>query len=152
MKKTILILLVFLVNTFLAQDNLYLKIKEQIIKEYPKVNLENKLLALNIWSANKPQSKKANSELNTAASTFGYAKLKGGVKGIIAVTICIDTEKSAATIMLSKENLTKILIIEKDNLDVAGLSNIVFDANGMQIYKDVPAEEIFSSIQKLITR
>lgn len=149
--KKLTILLLFLSSYIFSQENLYKKVKEQLTKEYPQLNLENKLLAINIWSVNDVTSRKANSELNKAVTTFGVAKLKGGLKGIVGVAICVDAGTGSA-IILTKENLTKLNSLENTGLEITQPGNVIYDSEGKLIYKELLFTDIYNSVQTLITR
>jgi hypothetical protein len=81
---------------------------------------------------------------------YEFAKLKGGLKGLVCVII--NKEGDAASIILNKDGATKL--IQLNNLDVPSntVSNFVFDENGKEVYKNIPSGKIFESINQLITR
>ncbi|MDP1802877.1 MAG: hypothetical protein Q8L81_16060 [Bacteroidota bacterium] len=150
MRKLALLCLFIAFNSFLsAQSDLYVKVKKAMQEDHPEINLENHLVAVNIWSANNQESREANKQFNKNYSIYEFAKLKGGLKGLICVSI--NKEGESAAVLLSKDGATKL--IQLNSVEVTATpSNFVFDDQGKEIYKNIPSEKIFESINKLITR
>lgn len=151
MKKiAILFLFVAFTNFLNAQSDLFLTVKKAIKENYPEVNLEHKLIAVNVWLVSNQESRDANKQFNNVYKIYEFAKLTGGLKGLVCVII--NKEGDAASIILNKDGATKL--IQLNNLDVPAnaVSNFVFDENGKEVYKNIPSGKIFESINKLITR
>lgn len=152
MRKITLTLLFVASSIFLnAQSDLFSKVKKGLREIHPELNLENHLIAVNVWSANDAASREANKQFNKVYGIYEFAKLKGGLKGLICVTINKDGE--SASIILNKDGATKL--IQLSNIDVASLNsntNSVFDENGVEVYKNISSDKIFESINQLITR
>ncbi len=156
MKKLLLTLSLF---TFAfvgkSQDDLYQQLKTAITQSHPEINMDNKLIAYNIWSVADAESREANKSFEKAYLVWEKAKLKGGSKGIVVVAINKDNLSSTASIVFSKDGMVKTLSFKYD--DLRGLNegtpaNLVFDSNGQQIYKNLKAQVVYSSINSLITR
>jgi len=153
MKKTATIILFFLVSNFFSQENLFQKVKEQLKKDHPEIKLDNKLILINTWSINDAKSRETNIQVNKTLTVYGGSKLKGGAWGIIAVLICKDGDLNNAAVTLNKDQVNKPLVINAAaDLNTAGFTNIVFDAAGKEIYKNISPENIYESIHQLITR
>ena len=150
MRKLALICLFVAVNTFLnAQSDLYLKVKKAMQESHPEINMADHLIAVNIWSSDNQESREANKHFNRNYGIYEFAKLKGGLKGLICVTI--NKEGETSSVILSKDGATKL--IQLNSVEVVNTpSNFVFDDQGKEIYKNIPSEKIFESINKLITR
>lgn len=152
-KLATIVLLVFMVKAN-AQLSLFVKIKNQLTIEHPEISLENKLITLNIWTSADKNSRDANKMFNKVFNAYEFAKLKGGVKGIIGVTI--NKLNETATIILTKDGVNKLIQISNVSLinDIATTTttNIVFDSEGNEVYKNLASDKIFESINKLITR
>lgn len=151
MRKLSLILFFSAITTILnAQSDLFLKVKKAIQENHPEISLQNRLIGVNIWSANNAESREANKQFNSVYKIYEFAKLQGGRKGLICVTI--NKEGDAASIILNKDGATKL--IQLNNFDVSAItnSNFVFDEQGTEVYKNISSEKIFESINKLITR
>jgi len=151
MKKLTFIFLFIAFNTFLnAQSDIFLKLKKAIAENHPEISLENKLIAVNIWSANNQESREANKQFNKTYKIYEFAKLKGGLKGLVCVTINKDGE--TASIILNNDGVTKLIQINALDITSNTSSNVLFDDQGKEIYKNIPSGKIFESINKLITR
>lgn len=152
MKNLLITLLLFLTHSFIAQQDLFLKVKVKLQKEYPEVVLENKIIVINVWSSNDLKSREVNRELNKAAQTFKVAKLKGGSKGLVAVYINTDSDKELEIITLEKDKINNPITVSRENLNLKEITNVIYDSNGVLISEAIPANLIFQSIQQLITR
>jgi len=149
MKKIFTIAFLVLMVKANAQIDLFEKIKNKLKIEHPEIILDNKLIAVNIWSAANQDSREANKQYNKAYNIYEFAKLKGGHKGIVCVTI--NKTEENATIILTKDGVGKLIEINNVKADET-LTNIVFDENGNLVYKNLAFDKIFESVNKLITR
>ena len=151
MKKIITLLFLAFMLKSNSQVDLYTKIKSQFKSQYPEINLENKLIAISFWTSSDLSSRDTNKQFNKVYTTYEFAKLKGGLKGIV----CISINKTAenASIILTKDGVSKLIQISNIDLnDIGTLANVVYDALGNEVYKNIAPEKIFESINKLITR
>lgn len=151
MKKSYLILFVLLSGLITAQDNLYKKIKERLKAEHPEIKTENKLLVVNFWSVEDAVSREANMQLNKAYTAYEFAKLKGGLKGMIGVMISLNEEISLNDITIGKDKVNKNISMISTGLDAGNHKCIVFDSNG-NVVKENAGTELFKEINQLITR
>ena len=152
MKKLLFLSLLFAGNILSAQQNLFEKIKIELKNQYPEINVENKIIIINTWSVNDAKSREVNAEINKSVNTFEFAKLKGGSKGVIAVVVNTDNDHNMEEITLKKDKIVKPFALTLDNSLLVTVSNIVYDSQGKEIYKDLQPAQLFSSIQNLITR
>jgi hypothetical protein len=149
-----LILLVFTLMTN-AQATVFFKVKEAINLTHPEINLENKLIALTIWSVGDAESRETNKSFDKACKVYELAKLKGGSNGIVAVSFNKENLSSMASIAFQKDGITKVVALKLEDvpeLNGAQFSNMVFNSDGVLVYKDLPASKVFESINNLITR
>jgi hypothetical protein len=152
MKNLTMILLLLFAGNLFSQENLFKKIKEQVKKEHPEMNVENKLLVINVWSVKDAKSREANSQINKAYTIYEYAKLKGGVKGMIGVLFCTDNDLSTETIILNKDKTTKPIVLNDNaGINLQGISNMIFDSTGNVVAKNITVD-IFEEVHQLITR
>lgn len=155
--KKLLLLLVLSSFCYLskAQVNLYFKVREVIQTNHPEINLDGKLLSVNIWSLDNQESRDANKSFDKAYKVYEGAKLKGGPRGIVSIAVNIDNLTSTASIAYQKDNVTKLLSFKLDDisdLKNPGFSNIVYDSKGFMVFQDLKSGDIFQSINSLITR
>jgi phage repressor protein C with HTH and peptisase S24 domain len=141
-----------------AQTNLYGKLNS-FLNSQTKEAVSNRLIAVNLWSVNDNNSRNLNKEFEKVYSVYEYAKLKGGNKGIIVLTVNVDKDNLMADITLKKDGINKTIKVPFDNIDIMNeISdnnsgyNIVFDSNGNKVYENLTTGNVFNSIQKLITR
>lgn len=141
-----------------AQGDLYNKLST-FISNQTKESTNDRLIAINVWSVNDNNSRKLNAEFEEVYKTFEYAKLKGGVHGIIVMDINFENDVVNADITLQKDGIKKLIKVSADNTEIvnhlkgkpAGY-NVVFDCKGNLIYENLNPGTVFNSIQKLITR
>ena len=137
-----------------SQTNLFSNVKRIIAESHPEINLDNKLIALNVWSVDNSESREANKSFEKAYNIYEVAILKGGRKGIVVLAVSKDELSSEAVITLKKDGVTKMISVKLNELEGldAGTSNIIFDGEGHEVYKNLSSPNVFSSIQHLITR
>ena len=151
MRQITFIVLFTAFSAFLnAQSDAFLKLKNSIKESHPEINLENKLIAVNVWSANDQESREANKQFNRVYSIYEFAKLKGGLKGLVCITVNKDGD--ATSIILNKDGATKLIQVNAVEISSNTNSNFVFDDKGNEVYKNISSDKIFESINKLITR
>ncbi|MES2681300.1 MAG: hypothetical protein V4635_15500 [Bacteroidota bacterium] len=138
-----------------AQTDTYARLKNLIRQTHPEIITEDKLIAFNVWSAGDMESREANKSFDRAYSVYEYAKLKGGPRGIVVVTINKDNLSGMATIAYTRDGAHKLISVAAESIegmDLQARSNAIFDSSGNEIYKNLPASKIFSSVNQLITR
>jgi hypothetical protein len=155
MKRTVFTLALFITCLFsVAQVDLHNKIIHYLKIYHPEIPTENKLIAVNFWSIDNTASREANKSFEKVYSTFEIAKLKGGVNGIIVISISKDNLSTEATIAMTRDAVKKLVKGKAEEFE--GLewtsSNLIFDSNGKVLYKDLAPENIFTTVQQLITR
>jgi hypothetical protein len=146
---------VFYAAFFSAQTDAYVKLKKAIELSHPEISTENKLIAFNIWSLADPESREVNKSFEKVYHTYQYAKLKGGRQGIVVVVISKDNLSGTAVITLHKDGVDKSVSVKAEDLPEisdGAATNMVFDSNGNEVYRNLPAAQVFSEIQQLITR
>jgi hypothetical protein len=155
MKKLLFTGLFFTTVFINAQQDLYWQVKKLLEINHPEISDRNRLIAVNFWSTSDAESREANKNFEKAFKTYESARLKGGLFGIIAVTVNKEALSSMATITLSKDGISKLISFKMDDLKpvVTGdLKNVIFDSNGNAVYSNLPPDKIFSSVNQLITR
>lgn len=156
MKKKLLLAIstVFICCSVHAQTDLYQRIRIYLEEKHPEINLDNKLIAFNVWSLKSEDSRRANKAFDKAFHVYEHARLKGGSKGIVVLAISKEELTSEVVMALKRDEVTKMISAEPgdfDSLD-AGVFNAVFDSNGKEVYKNLAHEVIYSSVNNLITR
>jgi hypothetical protein len=157
MIKRVLSLTIFLLLTSASysQNNTFSQIKNKIHEKYPELSLEDRIIALSYWTVSDEKSRNNNVAFEKAIKVYHDARLKGGSEGLVVLTVSGDNLNPEATIVLSKDNIIRSLSFSSAELGtiIPGTwSNLVYDSNGKEIYRDLDNTQIYSSIQKLITR
>lgn len=163
MKKLVLLPLLFLSFVMHSQTIDYTAIRKVISETYPEIDFSNKLLAISVWNSTDKTSRDMNAELHKTYTVYKDAKLSGGLKGVVLISISSDTAEMNFKIAEKKDalhfpftlcdfksyNLNSKLSQMKLNKN---MTNVVFDSNGNLIYTNLQTEAIFKSFNTLITR
>lgn len=150
MSKLIIAIFASLIFTLQAQEPLYAELRKTIAREAPSVSAEGKILAFAVLDPASDASVNAATELSRTAHTYKVAKLSGGSKGFVGICIVDDRMMTLNRDPRFSELIFIPLSFVK-GFTSSGM-NAVFDSAGRLIYKDLPASQIFSSTQHLITR
>jgi len=153
-----------LLSFHLSSQNLdFDKVKNELRASYPEINFSNKLLVISQWNSNELASRENHKEFNRVCKIYKSAKLKGGLNGIIFVSISSDTDEIAYSICLKKDSInTPFLICDfksfssNSKLSKLGftleIKNVIFDENGNLINKNTETDQIYSKFNSLLTR
>ena len=142
-----------------AQTGLYSKLSSYLSSQTKEVSIDQRLIAINVWSSSDKNSRDLNADFEKAYKVYEFAKLKGGNKGIIVLNINLDNNSVNGVVTLKKDGISKIIAIPSDKSEIlkelkgkASGYNIVFDTNGNTVYENLVAGTVYESIHKLITR
>lgn len=135
-----------------SQANAPDKVYAYILKNSGNTELKNKLLAINIWSSNNLESRSCNKNLDKATFTYQYAKLKGGLKGLVAFDICLDAATNTIQIIRVKDGIKYLQVLNNDTSLQLKEGNLLFDSNGQLVANDLQSSAIYETIHQLITR
>jgi hypothetical protein len=153
MKKTIL-LLSMLLSAYLskAQTNVSEQVYSYVLKHSADVDLQNKVMLINIWSTQNMDSRECNKAADKTMKTYQYAKLKGGARGMVVFDICIDNVGNSIQLTRQKDGIKFMIEIPYDKTSSFKEGNYTFDSNGKLITQNTQSAQIFESIHQLITR
>lgn len=138
-----------------AQTPTYNQLYSIIKAKLPNMDLSNKIIAINVWSATNKQSREANKQFDKVFQSYENAKLKNGTKGVVIVSCNID-DVTTGSITSGKDGIVKLININKS--EYAALSNVsvgtnlIYDNTFAKIYENVTSDKIFESFQILLTR
>lgn len=138
-----------------AQNPIFLKIKEILIAEHPEIALNDKLIAFNSWSLEDVEGRERNKSFDNVYDIYEWAKLKGGKKGLVVVSIHQDGSTPTASTTLYHDGIRKLILISGQSLKEVlrgAPSNMVFDSEGNEVYRNLQTDEVRGSVNKLITR
>jgi len=155
MKKISFILLLSVLSVASsAQSDLYQKVRKMIEANYPDVPTQNRLIAVNFWAPGDMPSRELNKAFNKNYNTYKFARLKGGLQGLIGVAVCLDESRNQATVLLNKDGAGELVQFTLSDLKLSEkpCNNVMFDSSGNKIYSDLQASEVFTKINQLLTR
>lgn len=163
MKNFFLISFLVLTSFLKSQTIDYVSIKKIIAETYPEIDFTNKLLALSVWNSSDVISRTNNKEFLRTYKVYKDARLLGGLKGVVFISINSDNNEMNFNIAEKKDSLIHSYIIKdfKAYLPESKLTrmkfdkkiqNLVFDTNGKLIYQNLETSLIFKSFNNLITR
>jgi hypothetical protein len=154
MKKILIIsFTVFAVCTTYSQQTLFTQLKRLAYENRPEISAENKIIAFNVWSPGDAGSRESNISFEKAQRVYKVAKLKGGEEGIVVFAVSRDEQGSA--IILKNDGVETVIplsLAQLTELKERTVKNLVFDKTGKEIYRNLPPNEIYPAINKLITR
>lgn len=163
MKAIYFILLSLFVFSAKAQEINYFSIKKVITETFPDIDFNNKLLAVCVWNSQNALSREQNKEFNRTYNVYKGARLKGGLKGVVFVSVSSDDNKTNFDIAIQKDGLTYDYTLcdfkgyelnsKLNNMILnTSLNNMVFDTYGALILNNLSTETIYTSFNNLITR
>lgn len=152
MKQLVILIIACFSVTGFAQSNTTERVYAYVLQHSANTDLQNKLLVVNVWSANNTVSRDCNKALDKTAHTYQYAKLKGGLKGMVAFDICIDAASNVTQIIRTKDGVKTVISVPyAENLSLTE-GNMFFNASGQLISSNVKPDQIFETIHQLVTR
>jgi len=164
MHKFIVISSLIMLSCQLSSQNLnYNMISNELKSSYPEIDFSNKLLVISHWNSTDPVLRENIKEFHRVCKIYEGAKLKGGLKGIVFVSISSDTEEIPYYICLKKDGInTRFLMCDfkafssNSELYKLGFSsevkNVIFDYNGILLNKNIETNQIYSTFNALLTR
>lgn len=150
MKKVIIVLLTVWSYSLSGQSVQVSEIKNAITSKFNTVTLENKIVFIASELNGKMFEQEDLKELEKTASVYEFAKLKGGVKGIVCVLIVKD---AAREIELNKLGIQKVYKLQEKDATKLNLENPVFINAQDEIQNHNSSSiKIFGTVNRLITR
>lgn len=162
--KNVFIIILCLMSGFVYSQTVdYFAVKNVISKTFPEIDFNNKLLAISVWNSSDIVSRELNKEFYKTWFTYQEAKLKGGLKGVIFISISSDEDELSFRISDKKDAIShsyticdfqsykakgKLATMKLDN----SIKNMVFDFNGNLIFQNLEISAVFKSFNNLITR
>jgi len=150
MRKIIIIILTVWSYSLSGQSVQVSEIKNAITSKFNTVTLENKIVFIASELNGKMFEQEDLKELEKTASVYEFAKLKGGVKGIVCVLIVKD---AAREIELNKLGINKVYKLQAMDATKINLENPVFINYEDEIQNHTSGSvKIFNTVNRLITR
>lgn len=126
----------------------------------PELNLQNKILFINVWQSSDLASRENNKEFLRVSSIYEKAKLKNGPAGIVFINLSIDNELYNWIIATKKDSLVSNYNLENTSGKYKSLANyfdgktgnMVIGSDGTLITRDIKKEDCFNLFKSFITR
>ena len=153
MKNIVIICLLALVSAGNSQNSDGRNLRATVASVYPEVNISDKLLFFVFYRNSDVDFESGSEELKKIQSTFNVARLRGGLKGIRVIKVVIDDGMTG--VLARKAAGSDFLGLHISELGLNNIKsgdNLLVDADGNVVNKDIPANRRFSSVQQLITR
>jgi len=162
-KKIIFVLFVILNGILFGQIPNYSNLVTKIKSSKPDIDLANKILILSIWNSNDASSREMNKEFYKTYKTYQNARLSGGLKGVVFISISSDSEEIKYRIASQKDlsdyplvfcdylSFQEQGIINDLNLDY-NTKNLIYNSSGELIFTNLENSSIFITFNKLTTR
>lgn len=143
-----------------AQDLNGTAIRNTCIELIPELNLQNKILFINIWQSSDLESRDNNKEFQRVSNIYTQAKLKNGLSGVAFINLSVDTELFNWIVSTKKDSISSKFSLENTNGKYEPIANyfngkpgnIVIGNDGTVISKNIKKEDCFFLFRSLITR
>lgn len=127
---------------------------------FPDLNLENKILFINVWQSANIDSRENNKEFLRVSNIYKEAKLKNGLKGVTFINLSIDKDTYMWMISIKKDGIVSEYNLENSTGKYDSLAklfgdypgNVVVGNDATIIAKDIKKENCFKTFSSLITR
>ncbi len=136
------------------------EIRNIALELIPELDLQNKILFVNVWQSSSIDSRENNKEFLRVSDIYYKAKLKNGSKGVAYINICLDNELYTWVLSTKRDSIVSKYNLENSTQKYKSLVNY-FDGNpgslvigndGAIISKDLKKEDCFKLFLSLITR
>lgn len=126
----------------------------------PDVNLENKVLFINVWQSSNIDSRENNKEFQRVSDIYKSAKLKYGAKGVVYVNLSLDKDTYMWMMSVKRDGIVGDYNLENTTGKYNSLSklfgdftgNVVVGSDGSILAKDIKQDKCFPLFLSLITR
>jgi hypothetical protein len=134
--------------------------RKSVLELIPDVNLENKILFINVWQSSNIESRENNKEFLRVSNIYKGAKLKNGLKGVVYVNLSIDKDTYLWMMSIKRDGIVCDYNMENTTGKFDALSklfgdftgSVVVGSDGTIIAKDVKQDKCFPLFLSLITR
>ena len=126
----------------------------------PELNLDNKILFINVWQSSNINSRENNKEFLRVSNIYSSAKLKNGLKGVVYVNLSLDKDTYMWMMSVKRDSIASPYNLESTTAKNESLAklfgdftgNVIVGSDGTILAKDIKKEKCFSLFRSLITR
>jgi hypothetical protein len=134
-------------------------VRNNVLKLFDDVDLENKILFINVWKSDNFESRENNKEFVRVSKIYQQAKLRNGSKGVCYINISLD-DPAMWRISLKKDSIDTKYSLENGSGKYNGLltmfdnkpGNIVIGNDGEVLSNNLKKDNCFYLFRSLITR
>jgi hypothetical protein len=155
MKKNLFIVLSLACFSLLQAQPNPAQLKRALHEKYPDLPLEDKVIAIHFWQAADPVSRETSQAFQKTFLTYKDAKLQGGREGLLVVLIPKTGAEEITTSILEEDGLKGVLLLGRNDLSFQlspSMNNVIYNAAGQEIKRNVAPAEVFNTIRTLVTR
>ncbi len=136
------------------------EIRNNSLELIPELDLQNKILFINVWQSSNIESRENNKEFLRVSGIYHQAKLKNGSKGVAYINICLDAEVYNWVLCTKRDSIVSKYNLENSTDKYNSLvkyfngkpGSLIIGEDGTIINKDLKKEDCFASFRSLITR
>lgn len=163
--KTTLKLFAFAAVFFLAVSGMKAQVsgndyRNAVASLIPDLNLENKILFINVWQSSNLDARENNKEFLRVSNIYKAAKLKNGLKGVTYVNLSLDKDTYMWLMSIKRDSIVSDYNLENTTNKYDALSklfndysgNVIIGSDGTILAKDIKKENCFTIFRSLITR
>jgi len=126
----------------------------------PDLNLDNKILFINVWQASNIDSRENNKEFLRVSNIYSVAKLKNGSKGVAFINLSLDKDLFMWMQSVKKDSVASNYTLDNTSAKYEAITklfgdftgNVIVGADGNILAKDIKKENCFTFFRSLITR
>lgn len=160
LKSIALALFAILISNYVQAQVSGNDFRNSVSELIPQVNLENKILFINVWQSSNIDSRENNKEFLRVSNIYQAAKLKNGNKGVAYINLSLDKDAYMYIMSVKRDSVSTPFTFDNTTgkyNDLAKLfgdftGNVIVGSDGNIIAKDIKKENCFSLFRSLITR
>lgn len=134
--------------------------RKVVLDLLPEVNLDNKILFINVWQSSDINSRENNKEFLRVSNIYSAAKLKNGSKGVAFINLSLDKDLYMWMMSVKKDSVSSPSTLDNTSAKYEAITklfgdftgNVIVGADGNIIAKDIKKENCFNIFRSLITR
>lgn len=157
--KLLVAAFIFLATTSIAQVS-GSDYRNTVASLLPDLNLENKILFINVWQSSNIAARENNKEFLRVSNIYQAAKLKNGSKGVVYINLSLDKDTYMWMMSIKRDSIVSNYNLENTTNKYESLSklfgdypgSVIVGSDGTIIAKDIKKENCFTTFRSLITR
>lgn len=145
---------------FIGQVTYMNDLQTVVSKTIQDVQLENKILFINVWKSSDFESRQNTKEFFKIAKIYEYGKLSHGSKGVCFINISLDNNITEWQIAIKKDSIHNKYNLENTSGAYTEIlkyfenkpGSILLGSNGELLKRNLTKENCFETFKSYITR